>query len=135
MRLEIAWRWAGRRGEYVLDKLGGARAPLLGWKGERGLEEVEEAGLAGRSCADDEDAVVAVLARLTFSTNVFLVRGNLLEWRRVLPSTDAARAVNRAHSTAGIAVAATVRHALGASIGVHESVGGNRGDRDAARGR
>ena len=59
---------------------------------------------------------------------------NLLERRRVLPPTDAARAVDGAHGTTGIAVAATMGHALGARVGVDEAVGGDRGDGDVARG-
>lgn len=62
----------------------------------------------------------------------------LLEWRRVFPSPHPPRAVDRAHSTAGIAVPTTMGHALGASIWIYpvaiaSCTGGNRGDGHIAR--
>jgi hypothetical protein len=63
-------------------------------------------------------------------------QGTILKWCRVLPPTDSARAVDGAHSAAGIAVAATVGHALRPRVRVHrilEAVLGDGGDGDAAR--
>lgn len=56
MRLEVARRRGGR-GKDVLGQLRGTGGPLFGREGERGLEEIEEGGLARGSGADDEDAI------------------------------------------------------------------------------
>lgn len=61
---------------------------------------------------------------------------NLLEWRGILPPAHPPRAVDGAHSAAGIAVAAAMGHALSTRIWVYrilEAVGGDRGDGDIGR--
>ena len=48
----------------------------------------------------------------------------LLEWSGILSSANPSRAVQGAHGTAGVAVAAAMGHALGPGIRVEGSIGG-----------
>lgn len=86
-------------------------------------------------CADDENA-----AKRQFQypgKQQTMNKSGLLEWRRVLPSSHSARAIDGADGAACVAVSATMCHALSSSVRINiisilVAVGWDRRDGDGA---